>query len=144
MRKLGIHGYVISVLGALALAGCSIIGSGDADGPGADLRAFALNDLHTASQLAGDFDFDGLVDPDVANGDALAAQCYAYLAGKAADPRENVIEVEGVVSAFQSARNVNRRVGDGLSDEFKIACGPLVMDARGNILRLTGGALLPF
>jgi hypothetical protein len=114
-----------------------------------DLGRFTANDLEVAMKLTGDRDLDGQVDPDVVNGDPVALQCYAYLHGKVTtDGGGETITVAGVVSAFQSARNVKRRIGTGVSDEFHLACGPLINDVRASALglvgRLTSAGVLPF
>lgn len=114
------------------------------------LGEFTRNDLEVAMQLTGDRDLDGQVDPDVANGDPVALLCYTYLHGKvtAAQAGEGMITVAGAVSAFQSARNVKRRIDNGISDEFHLACGPLRSEVRATALgvvgRVASGGILPF
>lgn len=103
------------------------------------IGSFTLGDLNQAMILAGDKDLDGVT--EAAPSDQLADQCYFYLAGKvaAAGDQANQITVAGVVSAFQVARNFRRE--GGLSDEFKAACGGLIMDVRGQFLKRGIGAL---
>lgn len=114
-----------------------------------ELGQFTLNDLNVAMDLTGDIDHDGKVDPGFEPGDQIADQCYFFLAGKLASVGNgNSVTVAGIVSGFQSARNLKRRVGGGLSDEFMIGCGPLITDVRGDALKLigkvAGGGILPF
>lgn len=153
-------------IACVAIAGCSSVptvgepaATVEAD-PGAELLArigqFTLNDLNVAMDLTGDADHDGKIDPGVENGDMLADSCYFFLASKvsqASNPSSHPITVAGVVSGFQSARNIRRRVGgfDGFSDEFYAGCGGLIADVRGDVLKLVakvgagpGAGLLPF
>lgn len=107
------------------------------------IGGFALADLRQAQVLAGDNDFDGVA--ELAPSDSLAAQCYDYLGDKLELRGDKpALTVSGIVSAFQVARNFRRE--GGLSDEFKGACGGLIMDVRGQFLKrgvglLTGGVL---
>lgn len=109
-----------------------------------EIGEFTLNDLNVAMDLTGDFDRDGKIDAGVVNGDMLADQCWFFLAEKvkatSADTGGKLITVAGVISGFQSARNVKRRLtsggAGGLSDEFYAACGGLISDVRGDILKL--------
>lgn len=145
--------------GALALGGCStndVPAVGDpavqadakVDSFLSDLGRFTVTDLEVAMKLTGDLNLDGAVDDGTA-GDPIALQCYSYLRGKVANAGGgNSIQVAGVVSAFQSARNVRRRVDLGASDEFVLNCGPLITDVRMNALgvisRIGSGGILPF
>ncbi len=102
------------------------------------IGGFALADLRQAQVLAGDNDFDGV--SEVAPSDSLAAQCYNYLGDKIeAQGDKPALTVSGIVSAFQVARNFRRE--GGLSDEFKGACGGLIMDVRGQFLKRGAGIL---
>lgn len=107
------------------------------------IGGFALADLRQASVLAGDADSDGVA--ELAPNDSLAAQCYNYLGDKLeARGDQPALTISGIVSTFQVARNFRRE--GGLSDEFKGACGGLIMDVRGQFLKrgvglLSGGIL---
>jgi hypothetical protein len=107
---------------------------------------FTRNDVQAAMRLAGDSDLDGIVDPGV-DGDPVALQCYVYLDGKLGTAPQG-ITVAGVISGFQAARNIKRRVSSGVSDEFHLGCGPLINDVRSTALgiaaRLGSGGVLPF
>jgi hypothetical protein len=118
-----------------------------------NLGRFTLNDLNAAMDLTGDIDHDGHVDPGLDNGDPIADACYFFLAGKVqsvGSPDGNTVTVAGVVSGFQAARNIKRRVGgfDGFSDEFMLGCGPLITDVRGDVLKIIAKVgsktILPF
>jgi hypothetical protein len=106
------------------------------------LSQFTKNDVQAAMKLAGDSDLDGAVDEGV-EGDPIALQCYAYLNTKLGTEREG-ITVAGVISGFQAARNIKRRVTGGFSDDFTLGCGALLTDVRGSILKLGARAVLPF
>ena len=96
------------------------------------IGGFALADVRQAQVLAGDNDFDGVA--EVAPSDSLAAQCYDYLGDKLeASGDKPVLTISGIVSTFQVARNFRRE--GGLSDEFKGACGGLIMDVQGQVLK---------
>nr|WP_298685209.1 hypothetical protein [uncultured Dongia sp.] len=132
----------------LLLAACSASGTGDVqlgDGKigsvdvGDELVTFAREDAQAA-----------LVDAE-AHGDIIAAQCWRgiidnlpELGGTDSPPGR------GVLSKYQKLRNIRRAREGGMSDEIKLACGPLLIDAQGNIMKLlakvgTGplGGLLP-
>lgn len=143
----GIWGCVM----AIALTGCvafSNPAAKDADEEVNDkgqqfleqIGQFTLADLNQAMVLAGDKDMNGQVDA-AGSGDQLADQCWFYLAGKVAAQGDasQKVTVSGVVSGFQVARNFKRQ--GGLSDEFKAACGGLIMDVRLNILKAGAGFL---
>lgn len=150
---------VLMLAGALALGGCSVTSAPDVGDPAvqadaqvdgflSELGQLTKNDLEVAMQLTGDLDLDGAVDEGKV-GDPIALQCYSYLRGKVVEAGgDDSIRVAGVVSAFQSARNVRRRVDLGVSDEFVLNCGPLITDVRMNALgvvsRITSGGILPF
>jgi hypothetical protein len=106
------------------------------------LGQFTKVDVEAAMALAGDSDLDGVVDPDV-TGDPIALQCYAYLHTKLGAAPQG-ITVAGVISGFQAARNIKRRVGGGFSDEFTLGCGALLTDVRGTLLKLGARSVLPF
>lgn len=142
-----------------ALTGCSALpevgepavdpAEQQVDGFLSELGQFTANDLQVAMKLTGDRDLDGAVDPDVPNGDPVALQCYVYLHGRVSSAGNgDSITVAGAVSAFQSARNIRRRIDNGVSDEFQLACGPLINDVRSNvrgvIARVASGGVLPF
>jgi len=132
---------LFAAIAALSLAGCASLPDTDeevaadpADSFLGDLSRFTANDLDTAIVLA--------------ESDPIAKQCYVYLRGKVGSGSGDSVEIKGLVSAYQSARNVRRRIGDGPSDEFTLACGPLITDARRNLLKVAGrigsGGILPF
>lgn len=83
--------------------------------------------------------------------DILASTCYQGILTHldAINTGENA-GVKGALSAFQKARNLRRGLGGGLTDEMKLACGPLFVDVQGNIMKLLSkigagplGGLLP-
>jgi hypothetical protein len=161
MRKFGVWGYGPLALLTVALSGCGLVNfdnaavpddrpeivdengvAVDLDKAGDDflngIGGFALADLRQAQLLAGDADLDGVAEG--APSDSLAAQCYDYLGDKIELQGDKpALTVSGIVSAFQVARNFRRE--GGLSDEFKGACGGLIMDVRGQFLKRGVGLL---
>lgn len=99
---------------------------------------FAREDLKAAMVLAGDADFDGVVEK--VGGDPLSNQCWFFLHAKLeAQGDKPAITVAGIASALQLKRNIRRE--GGLSDEFKAACGGLIMDTR-SVIRKRGLGIL--
>jgi hypothetical protein len=102
--------------------------------------AFALNDVKAAMVLAGDPDFDGVVN---AGGDPLANQCWFYWKGKLETAGEKpAITIAGVASALQVKRNLRRQ--GGISDEVKQACGGLILDSAGVVGKRLVKIAVPF
>lgn len=150
---------MLALAGVLALGGCAFNDLPEVGDPAVqadakvagfldDLGKLTQNDLEVAMQLTGDLDLDGAVDAGKV-GDPIALACYSYLRGRVAEAGgDDSIRVAGVVSAFQSARNVRRRVDQGVSDDFVLNCGPLITDVRMNALglisRIGSGGILPF
>lgn len=72
--------------------------------------------------------------------DELAIRCYTYLLTIAPDrsliPSPGEQEIAGAVTVYQRARNARRSVTGDVSNEFRIACSPLLADSRAVIRRL--------
>ena len=96
---------IFPILAALALTGC----------------ASAVPDALTAAPEADESPLSGLTDlaerdltaalnDASAHDDVIAAQCYAFLLGKLPDVGTGIQAPVGVVSAFQKARNIRRKV----------------------------------
>ena len=72
--------------------------------------------------------------------DVLALKCWTYLEEFTLARVGDEIpagEVVGVLSTYQKARNVRRTVIEvRLSDEFKLECGPMLIDSVGALRRL--------
>jgi len=91
----------------------------------ADVSEFTLADLRAAEASA------------TAHGDTIAATCWAALIdAKAAIGDTAATDIKGAFSGIQAVRNARRRVQSGLSDEVKIGCGPLALDAVASYSRL--------
>lgn len=76
--------------------------------------------------------------------DALAEQCWTYVEAwamsKVPDPNDPNApidpEIKGAFSTFQVARNIRRTTQEGVSDEFRIACGPMIMESANALSEL--------
>ncbi len=68
--------------------------------------------------------------------DQLALKCWSYLEGATATRVPSEGELAGVLSAYQKARDVRRAIDAGVSDQFKLECGPMLLDSRGALRRL--------
>jgi hypothetical protein len=132
--SVGVNVILPLLLLALLLTGCS---AGGGAGPVAiagkvsEVRSgvidFAAADLEEASRLAHD-----------AN-DRIAYQCWDYLITVAPDAASTSNgKFDGVATAFQRARNVVKRFGDGVSDDLRLNCGPLYLDAKDDVTGLAG------
>lgn len=82
-----------------------------------------------------------------AHKDKAAVLCYAELLDKLEDlPKLTASRVVGPVSAFQKARNIRKRIDEGVSEDVEIACAALANETRGTlrrIVRLVGGNVVP-
>ena len=67
--------------------------------------------------------------------DQLALKCWSYLEG-AAVARVDAGGPVGVLSVYQKARDVRRTIAAGVSDQFKLECGPMLLDSRTALGRL--------
>lgn len=99
-----------------------------------ELKGFVQADLEAA-----------LADAE-AHQDQVAAQCYTAILGRLQELQERQrVKPVGAISGFQKARNLKRRLDAGISDEFDIACGPLIAQVRRDTLsiltRLGSGGL---
>jgi hypothetical protein len=120
---------ILAALAALTLSACSAdrvygtIGAVITSDP--ELKEFTLKDIAVASEMAH------------AQNDVLAYTCYDFLLvrlpemGIGLDTPAPV--VAGAFSAFQRARSGVKAANTGVSDEFKVACYPLIMDAKEDI-----------
>ena len=76
--------------------------------------------------------------------DQLAVKCWTHLEqltlANIPDPDAPVGRVVGVLSAYQKARNVRRKIEVGISNQSKLECGPMLMENRSVIKRLGVGA----
>lgn len=114
---------------ALFLSGCA---SGNAE-----FNEFVLEDVQQAMIMA------------VRTDDILSVKCWTYLQDKAMDATTDTTaprgEVVGALSAYQKTRNVRRTVTNlEISDQFKLECGPMLIDSVGAVSRIGIRALLPF
>jgi hypothetical protein len=115
---------------ALFLTGCS--GTVLTNGPFGDLSKLTATDIQAALADA------------TAHGDKAAMQCYPVLLGVLADLQAKSaapVNVAGVVSAFQAARDLAKTVqsnagGNELVQAVNLGCAALFNDAQGDILRL--------
>lgn len=78
--------------------------------------------------------------------DKLALLCWQYLeefaVENAPDPDVPRGKIVGVLSSYQTARNVRRGIIEvKISDDFRIRCGPMLTDSAGALGRL--GVSLP-
>lgn len=122
---------LLVLVSVLALGGCTGVVAGaitgdDDGGPFARLSGVVTADLDAAIAIS------------TANGDQLAARCFQHLRSYVGTPTPSVDQIKGVLSAYAKAR-ATRRTFDanrGISDGFKIACAPLLMDEREFAVRL--------
>ncbi len=113
----------VSFFLVLLLAGCS-----------SRFRDIVLADAQQAKLMAEQAD------------DQLAVKCWTHLEkltlANQPDPDALVGRVVGVLSAYQKARNVRRKVEAGISDQSRLECGPMLMESRSVFKRL--GARVAF
>lgn len=81
--------------------------------------------------------------------DSLAVKCWTYLQDMAESDNPDATlprgEVVGALSAYQKTRNVRRVVTNlEVSDQFKLECGPMLIDSAGAVSRIGIKVLLPF
>lgn len=104
----------------LALALCACAGSnGGASLPDIITKADAEAALAIAQQ----------------SDDKLAAVCFQYWTLHADDPH-TIPSPVGPLSAYAEARVLRRKVQAGIPEELQLACGPVIMDSRQNVIRL--------
>jgi hypothetical protein len=128
--------YALIAIAALALTACAAPQSGTWDQSAAqpsDPLGKFLADIHART----------LVDAQAAKADAdshndvIAISCWTYIATKmessGATPST---QIAGILSAFQKARDIRRGIGSGVSDEFKLACSPLVLEEINQVGKL--------
>jgi hypothetical protein len=129
MRKL------LTVLVALALAGCASIVPGTAPntaGPLGDITKLAASDIQAALTDA------------TAHNDVAAMQCYPVLLQVLASlPSQVPAAPVGVVSAFQAARDLSKAIqsqtaaGQGsVVQAVNLGCAALFNDVQGDVLRI--------
>jgi hypothetical protein len=117
---------LVALAAALLLSACSV---GNAVHTGA---VVAMSDPKTAEITLADV--AAARDSALRWNDTLAVTCYDYLLVRLPElGLRGTTDVKGAVSAFQKARNAVKASQEGLSPEFKVACGPLYMDAKGDI-----------
>lgn len=132
---------IFAAIAALNLAGCAT-SAPTVDGTPAPQREsfiakaaevrsgvidFAKADLEEASRIAHE-----------AN-DRIAYQCWDYLVTVVPEAQSSSNgQIDGVATAFQRARNVVKRVGDGVSDDLRLNCGPLYLDAKDDVSGIGG------
>jgi hypothetical protein len=128
--------YALIAIAALALSACAgiptVTGDQSAAGPSDPLGKF-LADIHARTLVdaqAAKMDAD-------AHNDVIAGTCWTYIATKmesaGAAPST---QIAGILSAFQKARDIRRGIGGGVSDEFKLACSPLVLEEINQVGKL--------
>lgn len=103
----------------------------------ASAAGFNITDVIRAS----DADLTASIADATSHNDTFAIQCYSgTLAYNQANPKKtlSILNPVGPVSAFQSARDVVKGVqapGDLVPKEIVSACGPLVLDIQGDVLK---------
>ncbi len=111
--------YVLPIVLALLLGGCA---------NGSKFSEIVLADVQQAKVLAEQAD------------DQLAVKCWTHLEqltlANIPNPDAPVGRVVGVMSAYQKARNVRRKVEAGISDQSRLECGPMLMESRSVSKRL--------
>lgn len=139
--------FLFCVLIALALPACSSTGA-VVDKVKTDLANSELGDgkigtidVAGAKESVLKFaraDVEAALADATSHNDILASTCYQGILTHidALNTGDSNAGVKGAVSAFQKARNVRRGLGGGLTDEMKLACGPLFIDVQGNIAKL--------
>jgi len=101
----------------------------------------------TSRNIRTDVEFNQLILADVEQAillaerteDIISLQCWKYVYDYTLEhtPIGASIETDGVLSVYQRARNVRRVVLDSkVTDEFRLACGPMLMDSLGVFKRL--------
>ena len=119
------------LLGAVFLTGCTAAIGGVKLGiqTNAEFNKIVLADVRQAKLLA------------ETGGDQLALKCWIYLEEftieNAPGTETPAGKVVGVFSAYQQARNVRRNVIEvEISDQFRLECGPMLMDTMGVLGRI--------
>ena len=122
----------LAALAMLALAACGQTVSGVSAGiqSSTELNEFFVEDVVQARIMA------------ERTGDELAVLCWSYLEefaiANAPDGTVEQGEVVGALSAYQKGRNVRRAVVEvtDVSDDFRINCGPMLVDSAGALSRI--------
>jgi len=119
---------------ALLLSGCTTFergvgATGVAIRQSSEFAELVLADVLEAKKLAAQ------------TNDKLALLCWDYVEeftrANSLDPESPMGKVIGVLSGYQQARNVRRTVVEvKISDEFRLACGPMLTDTMGALGRL--------
>lgn len=120
----------------LAIA-ATIIGGCSQSPAGLSLNQIVANDVNNARLMS------------KAAGDPLAEKCWTYLqevsSANATNSGSEGGKVVGVLSAYQKARTARRRGFNlDLSDDFKLNCGPMLIDSAGAMRRLGLKIAVPF
>ena len=89
---------------------------------------FTKSDLAEASRLAHD------------SNDVIAYTCWDYLITVVPEPDTGASNgrIDGVATAFQRTRDVVKRLNAGVSDELRLHCGPLYLDAKDDVSGIAG------
>lgn len=130
MRKCIILG--LTAAACLALAACGTTQTGQLNSAVSDVVNFTDADLDNAEAIA------------VQNHDTLAVPCFPALkAWVHTLPGANgVVQVSGLASGFEAGRVTVNGISQGVPDAVYQACGPLYMQAHGQLLKAIGGGAL--
>lgn len=80
-------------------------------------------------------DLDGAIAAAQAGGDIQAVACFTEVKNFTGNMPAHA-DVKGVFSAWEGARLLRRRIGDGVPEALHNACAPLLIDARITLLKL--------
>jgi hypothetical protein len=99
------------------------------------VRSFAVSDLTNALKIA------------EADDDVVAGACWAYalkynqaIAGEERPATEQEKTSVGLATVIQSVRHVKTKVGTGIPQDLKLACGALYNDVRLDVLKIGAAA----
>lgn len=118
---------------ALALAGAL---SACATAPGALNPLSGLNDVLTKFTTWTVADAQAASADAHAHNDVIAYTCWDWVSTKAqATGAGPLAPISGLMSGLQVARDIRRTVMTGVSDDFQVHCGPLILDEENVILK---------
>ena len=128
--------YIIALAIALSLSACATANrtaevAASVIKADPEKREFTRNDARRALEIA------------QADGNAVAAGCYQSIIDHLPDEPAVDRSTVGALSKFQVARSLRRELEKpGISEETKVKCAPLVLDAQNTVgellLKITG------
>lgn len=126
-------GSILAAVLMFALTGCATLGSLDLNKDGVT-AAQGLEQVKEVVRV----DLDAAIAISKGAGDVLAVNCFEHIKLAMGTPLPALDDVKGVLSTYAKGRAVRRYVekNKGVSDAFKVACAPLIMDEQEFVLKM--------